>query len=95
MRMIFVLIDSNNDGTLSLTELQTANERLFKVADSNNDGRLTLEEIWAFLHEEPEESDESASSTTIPHAGTDETASPAGTTQPGSTVKPNGNEPAE
>jgi hypothetical protein len=48
MRMLFALMDSDGDGTVSLQEFQTAHERIFKSMDANKDSRLTLEEIQAF-----------------------------------------------
>jgi hypothetical protein len=50
MRMIFSLMDSDGDGTVSLQEFQAAHERIFKAMDANKDGRLTLEEVQAFMH---------------------------------------------
>ena len=49
MRIIFALMDSDGDGTISLQEFQAAHERIFKGMDANKDGRLTLEEIQAFM----------------------------------------------
>jgi hypothetical protein len=49
MRMIFSLMDSDGDGTISLQEFQAAHERIFKGMDSNKDGRLTQEEMQAFM----------------------------------------------
>ena len=49
MRIIFALIDSDGDGTISLQEFQAAHERIFKGMDSNKDGRLTQEEMQAFM----------------------------------------------
>src|SRR6476660_3880895 len=49
MRMIFALMDSDGDGTVSLQEFQTAHERIFKAMDANKDGVLTLEEIQDFI----------------------------------------------
>ena len=49
MRMIFTLMDSDGDGTVSLQEFQTAHERIFKGMDANKDSRLTLEEMLAFI----------------------------------------------
>jgi hypothetical protein len=49
MRMLFTLMDSDGDGTVSLQEFQAAHERIFKGLDANKDGRLTLEEIQAFM----------------------------------------------
>jgi hypothetical protein len=49
MRIIFSLMDSDGDGTISLQEFQAAHERIFKGMDSNKDGRLTQEEMQAFM----------------------------------------------
>jgi opacity protein-like surface antigen len=49
MRMLFTLMDSDGDGTVSLQEFQAAHERIFKAMDANKDGRLTLEEIQSFV----------------------------------------------
>ncbi len=49
MRIIFALMDSDGDGTVSLQEFQAAHERIFKAMDANKDGRLTLEEMQAFM----------------------------------------------
>jgi Ca2+-binding EF-hand superfamily protein len=49
MRMLFALMDSDGDGTVSLPEFQAAHERMFKAMDANKDGHLTLEEIQAFM----------------------------------------------
>jgi Ca2+-binding EF-hand superfamily protein len=49
VRMLFALMDSDGDGTVSLQEFQAAHERIFKAMDANKDGRLTLEEIQAFM----------------------------------------------
>jgi len=49
MRMLFALMDSDGDGTITLQEFQAAHERIFKAMDANKDGRLTLDEIKAFM----------------------------------------------
>ncbi len=49
LRIIFALMDTDGDGTVSLQEWQTAHERIFKAMDANKDGRLTLDEIRAFM----------------------------------------------
>ena len=49
MRIIFSLMDSDGDGTISLQEFQAAHERIFKAMDADKDGRLTLEEMRAFM----------------------------------------------
>ena len=50
LRVMFALIDTDNDGTISLQEFQAAHERIFKAMDTNKDGKLTLEEMQAFMH---------------------------------------------
>ena len=49
MRIIFALMDSDGDGTVSLQEFQAAHEKIFKAMDANKDGVLTPEEIQAFV----------------------------------------------
>jgi len=49
MRMIMALMDTDNDGTISLQEFQTAHERIFRAMDTNHDGRLTPEELQNFM----------------------------------------------
>ena len=49
LRMMFALIDTDSDGTISLQEFQAAHERIFKAMDTNKDGKLTLEEMQAFF----------------------------------------------
>ena len=50
LRMMFALIDTDSDGTISLQEFQAAHERIFKAMDTNKDSKLTLEEMQAFMH---------------------------------------------
>jgi Ca2+-binding EF-hand superfamily protein len=49
LRIIFALMDTDSDGTVSLQEWQTAHERIFKAMNTNHDGRLTLDQIRAFM----------------------------------------------
>jgi hypothetical protein len=49
MRVIFTLMDSDGDGTISLQEFQAAHEQIFKAIDANKDGRVSLEEMQAFM----------------------------------------------
>jgi PAB1-binding protein PBP1 len=49
LRMMFALIDTDSDGTISLQEFQAAHERIFKAMDTNKDGKLTPEEMQAFI----------------------------------------------
>ena len=38
MRMLFILTDTDGDGTISLQEFQAAHERIFRAMDANKDG---------------------------------------------------------
>jgi EF hand len=51
MRIIFALMDSDGDGTVSLQEFQAAHERIFKGMERPEQRwpRLTLEQIQAFM----------------------------------------------
>ncbi len=49
MRIIFALMDSDGDGTVSLQEFQAAHEKIFKAMDANKYGVLTPEEMQAFM----------------------------------------------
>ena len=49
MRLIFALMDSDGDGTVSLQEFQAAHEKIFKAMGTDKDGTLTLEEIQTFM----------------------------------------------
>ena len=49
MRMMFALMDTDGDGTLSLEEFQAAHAKIFKAMDVNNDGKLTLAEMEMFM----------------------------------------------
>jgi hypothetical protein len=48
-RIMFALMDTDGDGTLSLEEFQAAHAKIFKAMDANKDGKLTLEEIEMFM----------------------------------------------
>jgi len=49
MRLIFNLMDTDNDGTLSLPEFQAVAERIFKAMDTDKDGTVSLEEMQDFM----------------------------------------------
>jgi hypothetical protein len=49
MRIMFALMDSDGNGTISLQEFQTAHERIFRAMDANKDGALTPDEMHSFM----------------------------------------------
>ena len=49
MRIAFILMDADGDGSLSVEEFRAGHDRIFKGLDANKDGRLTMEEIGAFM----------------------------------------------
>jgi hypothetical protein len=49
MRMMFVMMDTDGDGALSLEEVQSLHARIFKAIDADKNGKVTLEEIQQFL----------------------------------------------
>lgn len=50
MRLIFGLLDTDGDGSLSENEVQGAVGRIFNGIDENGDGKIDLDEIQWFMH---------------------------------------------
>jgi Ca2+-binding EF-hand superfamily protein len=49
MRMIFALMNSDGDGTISLQEWQAAHEKIFKAMDADKNGTVSFEEMMNFM----------------------------------------------
>lgn len=49
MRVMFVAIDTDGSGTLSLDEVQAFHGRMFSAADANDDGELEPGELRQFM----------------------------------------------
>ena len=47
MPMMMAMMDTNNDGALSLEEVQAVHARMFTFIDKNKDGKVTLDEVQA------------------------------------------------
>jgi hypothetical protein len=56
--MMMIMMDTNNDGTLSLEEVQAVHARMFNYADTDDDGKLTVEEMQRFFRGHQGDSDE-------------------------------------
>ena len=53
MRMIFALMDSDGDGTVSLQQWQAAHEKIFRAMDVDKDGTITFEGMMNFMRGRP------------------------------------------
>ncbi|MFC0339522.1 EF-hand domain-containing protein [Paracoccus niistensis] len=49
LKMMVALADTNNDGALSLEEVQAVHARMFNMADGDGNGQVTMEEIQGFM----------------------------------------------
>jgi hypothetical protein len=97
MRMVISLMDTDNDGALSLTEFQAAHERIFRSLDTNKDGRLTVEEVQALVRDGAQWRRSTDQSGKTEQTGTTQPSAtpPSGTTQPGGAAQPGGSKPAQ
>lgn len=97
MRMVLSLMDTDNDGALSLAEFQAAHERIFRSLDTNKDGRLTVEEIQALVREGSQWRRSTEQSGKTEQMGTTQPGAtpPSGTSQQGGTAQPGGGRPGQ
>ena len=58
LTMMLIMMDTDNDGALSLQEVQAVHARMFNYADEDDDGKLTLEEMQGFFRGHQGESDD-------------------------------------
>jgi len=49
MRIMFILVDADADGAVSLDEVQSAHARIFAHVDADKDDKVTFDEMIAFL----------------------------------------------
>ncbi len=49
LKIIFAIIDTDEDGSISFEELTDVHKRIFDMVDTNHDGVVTLKEINNFL----------------------------------------------
>ncbi|WP_031202448.1 EF-hand domain-containing protein [Mesorhizobium sp. LSJC269B00] len=50
MRLMFGLLDTDGDGSVSEDEVQRAVGRMFSSVDENGDGKIDVNEIQSFMH---------------------------------------------
>lgn len=48
MPMMFVMMDTDSDGAVSLEEMQVVQKRMFDLVDMDKDGKITVEEMKDF-----------------------------------------------
>jgi hypothetical protein len=51
MKILFAIVDINEDGALSFDEIMAVHKRVFDMIDTNKDGKVTMEELEAFAHQ--------------------------------------------
>jgi len=49
MAVVFILADTNGNGTLSLEEVLAVEERFFRHIDADRDGEMTRDELRGFM----------------------------------------------
>ena len=47
--MMIAMMDTDDNGALSLEEVQAVHERMFNMADSDDDGQVTVEEMRSMM----------------------------------------------
>jgi hypothetical protein len=49
LTLMLIMMDTDNDGALSLAEVQAVHARMFTYVDGDDDGKVTLEELQRFF----------------------------------------------
>lgn len=49
LKILFAIIDTNEDGSISFDEVTAVTKRIFDAIDTDRDGKITLDELEAFL----------------------------------------------
>ena len=49
MPMMFVMMDTDEDGAISLEEMQAVHKRMFGLVDANKDDKITVDEMRGFM----------------------------------------------
>lgn len=49
LKILFAIIDTNEDGSISFDEVTAATKRIFDAIDTDRDGKITLDELEAFM----------------------------------------------
>ncbi|MEP9373031.1 EF-hand domain-containing protein [Mesorhizobium sp. KR1-2] len=49
LKILFAIIDTDEDGSISFEEVTAVHKRIFDAIDTDKDGKITLDELEAFM----------------------------------------------